>query len=104
FKLPDNVSFGEGAMVEPLAVGMHAAMKARIRPGDTAVVIGAGPIGMLTAMAAIAGGVSRVWIADVQAPKLEIARTLGPILPVNVRDENLAEMVHRATNGWGADL
>src|SRR5258708_28668696 len=45
FKLPDNVSFAEGAMVEPLAVGMHAAVKAKIKPGDLAVVMGAGPIG-----------------------------------------------------------
>ena len=44
FKLPDNVSFAEGAMVEPLAVGMQGANKARIRAGDIAVVIGAGPI------------------------------------------------------------
>ncbi|MCB0129769.1 MAG: alcohol dehydrogenase catalytic domain-containing protein, partial [Caldilineaceae bacterium] len=59
FKLPDNVSFAEGAMVEPLAVGMHAANKAHIKPGDLAVVSGAGPIGMVTAMAALAGGCSR---------------------------------------------
>src|SRR5215510_3784860 len=45
FKLPDNVSFAEGAMVEPLAVGTHAAVKAKIKPGDVAVVMGAGPIG-----------------------------------------------------------
>jgi Alcohol dehydrogenase GroES-like domain len=58
FKLPDNVSFAEGAMVEPLAVGMHAAVKAKIKPGDLAVVIGAGPIGMVTALAALAAGCS----------------------------------------------
>lgn len=45
FKLPSNVSFAEGAMIEPLAVGMQAAAKARITPGDTALVTGAGPIG-----------------------------------------------------------
>ena len=55
FRLPDNVSFGEGAMVEPLAVGLHAANKARLKPGDVAVVLGAGPIGMVTALAALAG-------------------------------------------------
>jgi len=104
FKLPDNVSFGEGAMVEPLAVGMHAANKARLRPGDVAVVLGAGPIGMVTALAALAGGCSRVIITDVQAPKLALAASLGPITPVNVRDQNLADVVRQATNGWGADV
>lgn len=104
FKLPDNVSFGEGAMVEPLAVGLHAANKARLRPGDTAVVLGAGPIGMLTAMAALAGGCSRVIITDVQAPKLQLAATLGPIVPVNVQEQNLSATVRELTAGWGADV
>lgn len=104
FKLPDNVSFGEGAMVEPLAVGMHAANKARLKPGDVAVVLGAGPIGMVTALAALAGGCSRVFMTDVQAPKLALAATLGPITPVNVRTENLGEIVRAATGGWGADV
>ena len=60
FKLPDNVSFAEGAMVEPLAVGMQGVNKARVRAGDVAVVVGAGPIGMVTALAALAGGCSKV--------------------------------------------
>jgi D-xylulose reductase len=104
FKLPDNVSFAEGAMVEPLAVGMHAANKARLRPGDIAVVLGAGPIGMVTALAALAGGCAQVIITDVQAPKLELAAKLGPITSVNVREQDLAAVVRRLTGGWGADV
>ena len=104
FKLPDNVSFAEGAMVEPLAVGMHAAMKAQVKPGDLAVVIGAGPIGMVTALAALAAGVSRVYMSDVQQPKLDLARTLGPIVPVNVSRDDLSQRVMRDTDNWGADL
>jgi len=104
FRLPDNVSFAEGAMVEPLAVGMHAANKARLRPGDVGVVLGAGPIGMVTALAALAGGCSRIFITDVQQPKLDLAATLGPITPVNVAAGNLADAVRSATDGWGADV
>ena len=104
FKLPDNVSFAEGAMVEPLAVGMHAAVKAKIKPGDLAVVMGAGPIGMVTALAALAGGCSQVIITDVQQPKLDLARTLGAIVPVNVAKQNLGEVVNQMTDDWGADL
>jgi len=104
FKLPDNASFAEGAMVEPLAVGLHASGKARLKPGDVAAVLGAGPIGILTALAALAGGCSRVFITDVQPAKLALAATLGPITPVNVREQNLAELVRRATDGWGADV
>ena len=104
FKVPDNVGFGEAAMVEPLAVGMHAANKAQVKPGDVAVVTGAGPIGMVTALAALAAGCSRVIVTDVQEPKLQLAARLGPITPVNVAKENLADAVHRLTDGWGADV
>ncbi len=104
FKLPDNISFAEGAMVEPLAVGMHAANKARIKPGDVAVVIGAGPIGMVTALAALAGGCSHIILTDVEQPKLDLGATLGPITPVNVAKENLTEIVSTLTDGWGVDI
>jgi D-xylulose reductase len=104
FKLPDNVSFAEGAMVEPFAVGMQAATKARIVPGDTAVVIGAGPIGTMVALAALAGGCSRVIIADLAQPKLDIAARYPGILPVNIREKNLVDEVRRVTEGWGADV
>ncbi len=104
FKLPENVSFAEGAMVEPLAVGMHAAIKAQIKAGDVAVVTGAGPIGVLTALAALAGGCSQVIITDVQQPKLDLAATLGPITPVNIAEQSLLEVVSEVTDGWGADI
>ena len=104
FKLPDSVSYAEGAMVEPLAVGMHAATKARITPGDVAVVTGAGPIGMVTALSALAGGCSRVIISDVQQPKLDLAASLGAITPVNVAEQSLVEVVNELTDGWGADI
>lgn len=106
FKLPDNVSFAEGAMVEPLAVGMHAANKARIKPGDVAVVTGAGPIGLVTALAALAGGCAQVIVTDVKQPKLDLAASLvpGAMVPVNVAREAVHQVVQKHTDGWGADL
>jgi D-xylulose reductase len=104
FKLPDNVSYAEGAMVEPLAIGMHAANKAQIKPGDLAVVIGAGTIGVVTALAALAGGCSQIVISDVVQPKLDLVATLGPITPVNVTEQSLTEVVSDLTDGWGADI
>jgi len=104
FKIPENISFAEAAMVEPLAVGMHAASKAQIKPGDVAVVIGGGPIGMVTALSALAGGCSRVLLADVQQPKLDLAATLGPIVPVNVARQKLGDVARELTDGWGADI
>src|SRR5271166_1501476 len=100
YKLPHNVSFGEGAMVEPLAVGMHAATKAQIQPGDVAVVQGAGPIGIFTALCALAGGCSRIILTDVQQPKLDLAASLGAITPVNAAEQNVAEVALDVTGGW----
>ena len=104
FKLPNSVSFAEGAMVEPLAIGMHAAVKAQVKLGDLAVVMGAGTIGMVTAIAALAAGCSRVVITDVKQPKLDLAVTLGPITAVNAEREDLNEVVMHMTEGWGADI
>jgi D-xylulose reductase len=104
YKLPDNVSFAEGAMVEPLAIGMQAAVKARIQPGDVAVVTGCGTIGILTALAALAGGCSRVIISDVLQAKLDVAARYPGITPVNVKTGDLAAAVRRVTDGWGADV
>lgn len=105
FRLPDEVTFAEGAMVEPLAVGVHAAIKAGLKPGDVGVVIGAGPIGMVTALAALAGGCSRVALVDVQQPKLDLGATLDEaIVPVNARERSVNDTVAELTDGWGADV
>lgn len=105
YQLPDNVSFAEAAMVEPLAVGVHAATKARIKPGDVALVMGAGPIGLVTAISALAAGCAQVYVADLAAPKLDIAAALSPaITPINAGSEDIAAIIARDTDGWGADV
>lgn len=104
YKLADNVSFAEGAMVEPFAIGMQAALRARIQPGDIAVVTGAGPIGMMVALAALAGGCAKVIVADLAQPKLDIIGAYDGIETVNIRKRPVAEAVAEATGGWGADV
>ena len=104
FKLPDNVSFAEGAMVEPFAVGMQAALRARIQPGDVGVVCGAGPIGMMVALAALAGGCSRVLVSDVAQPKLDIIGRYPGIETVNLRQQTAVDRIMAMTGGWGADV
>jgi D-xylulose reductase len=104
YRLPDNVSFAEGAMVEPFAVGMQAAARARIVPGDVAVVTGCGTIGIMVALAALAGGCSKVLISDISAEKLSIAAGYAGVVPVNVRETTLVDAVMAASDGWGADV
>ena len=105
FRLPDVVGFAEAAMVEPLAVGVHAATKARIRPGDIATVLGAGPIGLVTALASLAAGCARVYVTDLAKEKLRIAESLNPaITAVDAANDSVASRVLRDTDGWGADV
>ncbi len=101
YHLPEHISFAEGALMEPLAVGMHAATKARIRPGDTVAVSGAGTIGLLTASAALAGGASRVMISDVSPVKLQIASCIPGAMPVDLHERRLLDVVNEQTAGWG---
>jgi len=89
FKLPAQVSLAEGAMVEPFAVGLHAATKAGIKPGATAVVIGAGPIGIMVALSALAAGAGQVVISDLSAEKLAIAGKYPGIHPFDIRGGSL---------------
>jgi D-xylulose reductase len=104
YRLPDNVSFAEAAMVEPFAVGLQAAVKAQIKPGDTAIVTGAGPIGIMAALAALASGCSRVIVSDLVAEKLAIAARYPGISAVNINKQKLLDAVNAATDGWGVDV
>ena len=104
YRLPDNVSFAEGAMVEPFAIGMQAAAKARIKPGDVALVTGAGPIGIMVAIAALSGGCARVYITDLVEEKLGVAAQYDNIEPVLIPRDDPAQVLRDATHGWGADV
>ncbi len=113
FRLPSNVSLEEGAMIEPLAVGIHSMNLAGVKPGDVAVVMGAGPIGALTALSALAAGCIKVVLASGwgkvggskdPCPRLELLAGLGDIIPVNVADEDLNRVVRSVTGGRGVDL
>jgi D-xylulose reductase len=104
FRLPPGLTPAEGAMMEPLAIGIEAAKKARIVPGDTALVIGAGTIGTLSAISASAGGCARVFISDVKAEKLGIAGSYPNVIPLNTGKINLLERVMQETEGRGVDL
>lgn len=95
FKLPDEVSLEEGALVEPLAIGVYSANTAAIQPGDVALVFGSGTIGIVTALAALASGCSKVLLADIKEKKLEIVRQnfSENIVCVNSAKESLEHAV-----------
>ncbi|XP_052811599.1 sorbitol dehydrogenase-like [Mya arenaria] len=77
FKLPDNVSFEEGALIEPLSVGLHACRRARLSMGHRVLVCGAGPIGLCAMLSAKAFGAAAVCVTDIDSGRLEFAKKLG---------------------------
>lgn len=104
FKLPDNVSTLEGALIEPLAVGFHAAMQGNAHAGQTAVVMGAGCIGLVSMMALKAMGVSKVYVVDIMQKRLDKALELGADGVINGAEKDAVQEVMRLTDNKGCDL
>lgn len=104
FKLPANVSYDEGAMIEPLAVGMHACNRAHVGPGDSVAVLGSGPIGLVSLQSARARGAARLIAVDVDARRLQLAKKLGATDVVNASRTDAVREIHRLTDGAGADV
>lgn len=104
FKLPENVSTLEGALVEPLAVGMHAAIQGNVKLGSTVVILGAGCIGLVTLLACKAYGATNIIVADIIDKRLDYAKKLGATTVINSKNENLREKISELTGGQGADI
>ncbi|VEN48539.1 unnamed protein product [Callosobruchus maculatus] len=107
FKLPCNMDFEEGTLIEPLAVGVHACKRASVKIGDLCVVFGSGPIGLVTMMSAKAMGAGKVLVTDVLDVKLEKAKQLGAdyILKVDPswNDEKTAKEIQSILRGAEPD-
>jgi len=103
FKLPDNMSFEEGAMIEPLAVGVYAAQRGDVNIRNTVAIIGAGPIGLMTLQAVQARGATDVISTDLEPFRLNFAKNLGASLTINVKEEDPVQKILEYTDG-GADV
>ncbi len=104
YPLSDNLSWEEGALVEPLAVSIHSVRRGQMQGGETVVVLGAGSIGLTAVAAARALGAGKIFVTARHAQQAEMAQRLGAdgVLPTD--GLALAEAVHDVTDGRGADL
>ena len=102
FKLPDQVSTREGALIEPLAVGLHAAGQGKVKLGDTVVILGTGAIGLMTILACKAFGATEIIAVDIIDKRLEFASKLGATHVINALRDNVQDEVVRLTGGKGA--
>ncbi|KAJ4706106.1 putative Alcohol dehydrogenase [Melia azedarach] len=106
FKLPDNVSLEEGAMCEPLSVGVHACRRANVGPETNVMIMGSGPIGLVTLLAARAFGAPRIVIVDVDVRRLSIAKNLGAdeIVEVSTDIQDVGAEVAKIQNAMGSGI
>lgn len=104
YRLPEAVSFEQAAMVEPLSIAMHAVNRTRIHLNDTAVVVGAGMIGLLVVQALRAGGCGRIIAIDLDQGRLDMACKLGANAGLRVHEADVPAEIFRCTNNRGADL
>jgi L-iditol 2-dehydrogenase len=104
YHLPEELEFQEAAMLEAVSVALHAVRVSQMKGGETALVIGAGMIGLLTLQAAKAAGASQVLIADIDRSRLERAEKLGADATLLLSGTELVEEILRRTGGRGVDL
>jgi L-iditol 2-dehydrogenase len=103
FKLPDNLSTLEGALMEPLAVGFHAALQSGAKIGSSAVILGAGAIGLVTMLTLKSMGINDITAVDLMQNRLDKALELGCTNIINASQVNSIEKVLELTNGNGAE-
>jgi L-iditol 2-dehydrogenase len=104
YKLPDELGFAEAAMLEAVSVALHAVAVSKLEGGETALVIGAGMIGLLTLQAARAAGCSQVFVADIDATRLKSAAELGADKTLLLSGAELTSEILRLTEGLGVDV
>lgn len=104
FALPDNVTLEEGALMEPLSVGVYAVHRSGLRAGQSVAIVGAGPIGLVTLQVAKAAGAGAITVVDLDENRLETARRLGATDTVDASKNDAVEAVMGATGGRGVDI
>lgn len=103
-KLPDSMTLEQGALIEPLAVGLSAAEEGEVRLGDTVVILGMGTIGLVTLLACKARGATKIVAIDLFDERLECAEKLGATMVINGGKEDAVAKVMEYTDGRGADV
>lgn len=104
FKLPPEVSTREGALIEPLSVGIYAAAQGGVKLGDSVLILGSGCIGLVTLLACLAQGAGKVVVADLIEARLKKAQELGAVSVINSKEEDALERGRELTKGQGFDV
>lgn len=103
FKLPEGMSTKEGALIEPFAVGLHAAHQGKVGMGDQCIILGSGCIGLMTLLACKACGATDITVVDMAQKRLDYAMKLGATRVINAKEKDVLKEVEAFTNGVGIE-
>ena len=103
-RLPEEVSTRQGALVEPLTIALHGVRSSAVQPGDRALVLGAGPIGLLTLQCALLAGARQVVVSEINLNRAALARQLGAAAVFSPQQHNLAVEMAAYTDGLGPEV
>ncbi|WP_040977995.1 NAD(P)-dependent alcohol dehydrogenase [Oceanobacillus jeddahense] len=104
FKIPDNVTFEEATLIEPLSVGLHGLSRSGMKADSSVLISGMGPIGLTAIIAAKSFGALNIIATDIEPLRLKIAKELGATHVIDVSKQNLVESVQELTNDRGVDV
>jgi L-iditol 2-dehydrogenase len=104
YPLPEGMTCAEGALIEPLAVGMHAARRGGVWAGSRVAVLGSGTIGLMTVAAAKAHGATDIYVVDLAPNRLALAAEIGATETINAADADTVEAILQLTDGEGVDI
>ncbi|WP_417847382.1 zinc-dependent alcohol dehydrogenase [Thalassoglobus sp.] len=104
YKIPEGLAFEHAAMIEAVSIAVHAANRAPVKLGDTAVIVGSGMIGLLVVQAIRLAGCSQVIAVDLDEDRLKLARELGADVTLNPQTDDVTAQIQALTDGQGADI
>lgn len=103
YHIPDDLTYEQATLNEPFSVGLQACKRAQVKAGSTVVIMGMGPVGLMTVLAAKSFGATRIIVSDLEEKRLEEAKELGATHTINIKDDDVLERIEAITGGKGVD-
>lgn len=103
YHIPDELTYEQATLNEPFSVGIQACKRAQVKAGSTVVIMGMGPVGLMTVLAAKSFGATRIIVSDLEEKCLEEAKELGATHTINIKSDDVLERIEAITGGKGVD-
>ena len=103
YHIPDELTYEQATLNEPFSVGIQACKRAQVKAGSTVVIMGMGPVGLMTVLAAKSFGATRIIVSDLEEKRLEEAKELGATHTINIKNDDVLARIENITGSKGVD-